>query len=110
MGGGQSKRALSQRHHRRRRPPTYLQFEDFEILRSIGRGTYGKVCLVERKENQSLLAMKYINKERCEKQRAIDNILAEVELLRALDHPFIVRLCYTFQVRVTPCLQFEKCY
>ena len=49
MGGGQSKRALSQRHHRRRRPPTYLQFEDFEILRSIGRGTYGKVCLVERK-------------------------------------------------------------
>ena len=54
--------------------------------------------MVERKENKVILAMKYVNKEACLKQRAIDNVLAEVDLLRTLDHPFIVSLWFTFQV------------
>lgn len=98
MGGRQSKRG--RRHRLPPRPRAYLQFEDFEILRAIGRGTFGKVCLVERKENKKMLAMKYVNKEICLKQRAVDNVLDEVELLRVLDHPFIVSLWFTFQVSV----------
>lgn len=42
--------------------------------------------------------MKYVNKEACLKQRAVDNVIAEVDLLRCVDHPFIVSLWFTFQV------------
>jgi len=42
--------------------------------------------------------MKYVNKEACLKQNAVQNVISEVELLRAVDHPFVVSLWYTFQV------------
>ena len=53
---------------------------------------------MEQKDSKKLFAMKYINKEACLKQRAVENIVAEVDLLRSIDHPFIVRLWFTFQV------------
>jgi serine/threonine kinase 32 len=53
---------------------------------------------VERKENKKVYAMKYVNKEACLKQRAVDNIVAEVVLLRTVDHPFVVSLWFTFKV------------
>ena len=55
---------------------------------------------MEQKDSKKLFAMKYINKEACLKQRAVENIVAEVDLLRSIDHPFIVRLWFTFQVSV----------
>ena len=54
-----------------------------------------------------MFAMKYINKEACLKQRAVENIVAEVDLLRSIDHPFIVRLWFTFQVSSHPLVQFR---
>ncbi len=53
-----------------------------------------------------MFAMKYINKEACLKQRAVENIVAEVDLLRSIDHPFIVSLWFTFQVSSHPLVQF----
>ena len=45
--------------------------------------------------------MKYVNKEACVEQRAVQNVIEEVELLREVDHPFVVSLWYTFQVTQT---------
>ena len=42
--------------------------------------------------------MKYVNKQACLRQRAVDNVCQEVELLKDIDHNFVVGLCYTFQV------------
>ena len=42
--------------------------------------------------------MKYVNKEACVQKGAVQNIIEEVELLREVDHPFVVSLWYTFQV------------
>ena len=44
--------------------------------------------------------MKYVNKEACVEQRAVQNVIEEVELLREVDHPFVVSLWYTFQVEL----------
>ena len=57
-----------------------------------------QVCLIERKTSKKVFAMKYINKEACVKQNAVKNVIAEVEMLREVDHPFVVSLWYTFQV------------
>ena len=42
--------------------------------------------------------MKYVNKEACVQKGAVQNVIEEVELLREVDHPFVVSLWYTFQV------------
>lgn len=41
--------------------------------------------------------MKYMNKSLCVKKDAVRNVFREVEILMALDHPFIVNLWFTFQ-------------
>lgn len=38
-------------------------FEDFEIVKLIGRGTFGKVYLVQSKKSQKMYAMKSIRKD-----------------------------------------------
>ncbi len=58
-----------------------------------------QVCLVERKRTKKVYAMKYVNKQACLRQRAVTNVCAEVEMLRAVDHPFVGGLWFTFQVR-----------
>lgn len=44
-----------------------------------------------------LYALKYINKEKCVKMRAVDNIIQERRLLEEIDHPYVVNLRYAFQ-------------
>ena len=51
--------------------------------------------------------MKYVNKEACVEQRAVQNVIEEVELLREVDHPFVVSLWYTFQVKLKHILFFN---
>ena len=50
--------------------------------------------------------MKYVNKEACVEQKAVQNVIEEVELLREVDHPFVVSLWYTFQVKLKHILFF----
>nr|CAB3266651.1 serine/threonine-protein kinase 32A [Phallusia mammillata] len=78
--------------------PEHIDFEDFDILRSIGKGSFGKVCIVKRKKTASeVYAMKYMSKSVCWKQNMIDHVLRELEILSKVEHPFLVNLWFTFQ-------------
>lgn len=74
-----------------------VNFDHFLILRAIGRGSFGKVCIVQKRDTKKMFAMKYMNKAMCQKNDAVKNVLKEIELLAMLDHPFLVNLWYTFQ-------------
>ncbi|XP_041370290.1 serine/threonine-protein kinase 32A-like [Gigantopelta aegis] len=74
-----------------------VNFDHFQILRAIGKGSFGKVCIVQKKDTKKMFAMKYMNKAMCIKQDAIINVLKEVDIMRSLEHPFLVNLWYTFQ-------------
>lgn len=80
-------------------PKAEVDFDTFEVLRAIGKGAFGKVCLVEKKDSKKVFAMKYINKQACLQKRSVANVCAEVDMLKMLDHSFIIGLWYTFQVR-----------
>lgn len=54
-------------------------FEDFELIKCIGRGTFGKVYLVKCKCNGKLYAMKVIRKDIVIQHDSIDSL--EVEKL-----------------------------
>ncbi|XP_064630521.1 serine/threonine-protein kinase 32B-like [Lineus longissimus] len=74
-----------------------VNFDHFQILRAIGKGSFGKVCIVQKKDTKKMFAMKYMNKMMCVNKDAIRNVLREQEILTALDHPFIVNLWFAFQ-------------
>ncbi|KLO17120.1 kinase-like protein [Schizopora paradoxa] len=69
----------------------------FEMHRAVGKGAFGKVRVVQHKKSKKLYALKYIEKEKCTKQKAVGNILQERQLLEEVDHPFVVNLRYAFQ-------------
>ena len=52
---------------------------------------------MQKKDTKKMFAMKYMNKAMCVKQDAIMNVLREVDILKTLEHPFLVNLWYTFQ-------------
>ncbi|XP_072029651.1 serine/threonine-protein kinase 32A-like [Amphiura filiformis] len=74
-----------------------VDFDHFQILRAIGKGSFGKVCIVQKKDTKKMFAMKYMNKTMCIKKDAVRNVLREQEILQSLDHPFLVNLWFTFQ-------------
>ncbi|KAK3589712.1 hypothetical protein CHS0354_021033 [Potamilus streckersoni] len=74
-----------------------VNFDHFSILRAIGKGSFGKVCIVQKRDTKKMYAMKYMNKSVCLKMDAVRNVFKEVEILTMLDHPFLVNLWFTFQ-------------
>lgn len=74
-----------------------VNFDHFQILRAIGKGSFGKVCIVQKKDTKQMFAMKYMNKAMCARQSAINNVVRELDMLTRLDHPFLVNLWYAFQ-------------
>lgn len=74
-----------------------VEFEDFQVLRAIGKGSFGKVCIVQKSDTKRMYAMKYMNKVMCIQRDAFRNVLREIELLAQLNHPFLVNLWFTFQ-------------
>ncbi|CAA7267385.1 unnamed protein product [Cyclocybe aegerita] len=69
----------------------------FLLLRCVGKGAFGKVRVVQHKQTRELYALKYINKAKCVKMKAVPNVIQERRLLEEIDHPFIVNLRYAFQ-------------
>ncbi|KAI9360818.1 kinase-like domain-containing protein [Zopfochytrium polystomum] len=69
----------------------------FELLRSVGKGAFGKVRIVQHKKTQKLYALKYINKAKCMKQRAVKNIIQERRLLEEVQCPFVCNMRFAFQ-------------
>ncbi|MCP9259277.1 hypothetical protein DINM_002234 [Dirofilaria immitis] len=76
---------------------THPKLSDFFIIRSIGRGTFGKVCIAQYRHTKKCYTLKCINKRHCVQHMITENVLHEVNLLAHLSHPFIVNLWFTFQ-------------
>ncbi|KAI0034202.1 kinase-like domain-containing protein [Vararia minispora EC-137] len=69
----------------------------FDLHRVIGKGSFGKVRVVQHKRSKAAYALKYVNKQQCLKQKAVANVVRERQLLEEVRHPFLVNLRYAFQ-------------
>jgi serine/threonine protein kinase len=74
--------------------------KDFELLKVIGMGAFGKVLQVRNKQSKQILAMKIISKRQLRKKSGyIENIRAERNILKRVNHPFVVKMHCSFQTR-----------
>jgi len=71
--------------------------EDFELLNVIGKGSFGKVLQVRKKDTGKIYAMKVLRKEAIIARKQIIHTKAEKSILQKIQHPFIVSLYYAFQ-------------
>jgi len=78
-----------------------VSIEDFDLLKVLGKGAYGKVFQVRKKKGQNqgeLYALKSVNKSRiASSQTDIRHTKAERDVLVKTDHPFVVKLYWAFE-------------
>ena len=74
-----------------------IRLNKFIIRGNLGKGSFGKVYLVQSKEDNSLYAMKVLNKKKIKEKDLIENSKVERIILSTLSFPFIVDLHYSFQ-------------
>ena len=71
--------------------------EDFKLIKVIGRGSYGKVCLVQFKQTNDLYAMKSLKKDVLLDDEQVESTLLEKNIMQSLNHPFLVGMNFCFQ-------------
>lgn len=71
--------------------------DDFNLLRVIGQGSYGKVFLVKHKSTGIIYAMKVLKKDELQKRNQVEHTMTERRILERIKHPFIVSLQFSFQ-------------
>jgi serine/threonine protein kinase len=74
-----------------------LSLDDFDLLCVLGRGSFGKVMKVKKKDTNEIYAMKVLSKDMLVKNNMILYTKTEKDVLQQIDHPFIVHLRYAFQ-------------
>mmetsp|Transcript_1258 Transcript_1258/g.3937 ORF Transcript_1258/g.3937 Transcript_1258/m.3937 type:complete len:390 (-) Transcript_1258:150-1319(-) len=77
-----------------------LSVEDFQLLKVLGRGSFGKVMLCRKKDegsNGPLYAMKTLRKAALVKRNQLMHTQTERNILQNIQHPFLVNLKFAFQ-------------
>src|SRR6267154_1270797 len=75
-----------------------LTIDAFDLLKVIGKGSFGKVMQVRKKDTQRIYALKTIRKAHiASRPGEITHILAERTVLALVNNPFIVPLKFSFQ-------------
>ncbi|XWS37696.1 hypothetical protein CRYUN_Cryun19dG0067200 [Craigia yunnanensis] len=73
--------------------------EDFEILKPISRGAFGRVFLSRKRATGDFFAIKVLKKADMIRKNAVESILAERNILISVRNPFVVRFFYSFTCR-----------
>ncbi len=84
--------------------------EDFEILKKIGTGSYGKVFLARFKPLNILVAIKQLDKKTVVQQKKQEAVMREKAILKKLqDVPFVIELMWTFMDDTSLFFVFDHC-
>ena len=84
-----------------------VSMEDFELLKVLGRGAFGKVVLCREKTTKSMYAMKILKKTAVFRKNEVEHTMTENRVLQNIRHPFIVSLQYSFTTEDRLCFVTE---
>eukprot|EP01041_Mallomonas_annulata_P008608 gene8608-17761_t len=80
-------------------PSAALTIDHFELIKVLGKGSFGKVMLVRKKDDSSntLFAMKTLRKAALVKRNQLAHTATERKILQQIHCPFLVHLVFAFQ-------------
>ncbi|XP_028075502.1 serine/threonine-protein kinase AtPK2/AtPK19-like isoform X3 [Camellia sinensis] len=73
--------------------------EDFEFMKVVGQGAFGKVFQVRKRGTSEIYAMKVMRKDKIMEKNHAEYMKAERDILTKIQHPFVVQLRYSFQTK-----------
>ena len=89
--------AISQTSSMARKTSSRYTLSDFNFIRTLGTGSFGRVHLVRSCHNTRFYAIKVLNKERVVRMKQVEHTNSEREMLERVRHPFLVNLWGTFK-------------
>eukprot|EP00055_Hartaetosiga_balthica_P004416 m.11506 g.11506 ORF g.11506 m.11506 type:complete len:467 (+) comp3850_c0_seq1:78-1478(+) len=84
-----------------------VTLDDFEMLKVLGKGTFGKVMLGREKSTNELFAIKILKKEVILEKEEVGHTMTENAVLQSTNHPFLTTLKYSFQSPELLCFVME---
>ncbi|CAH2350998.1 spindle assembly checkpoint kinase [[Candida] railenensis] len=97
LSSKQSSASLSRHSKRDTTTKGKYTLNDFQILRTLGTGSFGRVHLARSIHNGRFYAMKTLKKERVVNMKQVEHTNDERRMLKLAQHPFIIRMWGTFQ-------------
>jgi serine/threonine protein kinase len=88
------------------RPPSLtppdVTLRHFDVIGTVGKGTFGQVLLVRFKglaatDPRSYFALKAMNKRDIVRMRQVEHVNSEKDIMKKIKHPFIISCHLTFQ-------------
>lgn len=76
-----------------------ISAKDFEVIKVIGRGAFGEVAVVRKRDTHEVYAMKKLIKEEMLRKDQINHVKSERDIMVATheNNPWVVKLHFSFQ-------------
>ncbi|XP_046841429.1 serine/threonine-protein kinase Sgk2-like [Xenia sp. Carnegie-2017] len=93
-----------------------VQFNEYQIMENIGKGNFGHILKVKRKDTQEIFAMKVSNKSDIVRDNCVQQCKEEINIQKKLcENPFVTKLKCSWQTKhnlyvVTEFVRFGDLY
>lgn len=84
--------------------------QDFELLKVLGRGSFGVVKKVRHKKTHKTYALKELDKKEIKDRRMTEQVRNEIKIMYSLNHPNIIKLYSHFEddLHISLLLEFAE--
>ena len=86
-----------------------VKFSDFDIIEIIGEGSFGRVFKGKKKDTGEVFALKVMKKQHLINNNQVKYAVSEANIMKTLDHPYILKLVFSFQTPSNLYMAVELC-